>query len=279
MNKKKIENIGSGKKRTQIIFYVMCFWLIMLFLIAIFAPVIAPNDPYKTNIIEQLLAPNEKYPLGTDELGRCILSRILYGARTSLIASTIVVVIVFTLGSVLGILAGYFGGWVDDVLNRITTIFQAFPRMILAIAVAGVLGIGIRNTVLALCAVYWTEYARLSRSMVISLKEKTFIKAARVCGESHLGIMARHIFPNIFPEMIVTATLDIGSIIMEISALSFLGMGIKPPMAEWGAMMSVGRQYMHNNLSLIVIPGVAIFITVIIFNLFGEKLKDHLELR
>lgn len=269
----------DGKNQSQFLFYFMSCWLIMLFLIAILAPVLAPNDPYKTNILKQLSPAGQNYPLGTDELGRCILSRILYGARTSLLASFIVVIVVFIIGSALGILAGYFGGWVDALLNRITTIFQAFPRMILAIAVAGVLGIGIENTVLALCAVYWTEYARLSRSMVISLKEKTFIKSARVCGESHFGIMVRHIFPNIFPNMIVTATLDIGMIIMEISALSFLGMGIKTPMAEWGAMMSAGRQYMQSNPELIVIPGIAIFITVIIFNLFGEKLRDRLDLQ
>lgn len=257
-------------------FYILCFLLIVLILIALLAPVLSPNDQYKTDILHQLNAPDSQYPLGTDELGRCMLSRILYGARTSVFASMVVVAAVFITGAALGILAGYFGGWVDEVLNKITTVFQAFPRMILAIAVAGVLGIGIRNTILALCAVYWTEYARLSRSIVISLKERTFIQAAKVCGESDLGIMVRHIFPNVFPEMIVTAALDIGSIIMEISALSFLGMGIKTPMAEWGAMMSAGRQYMQTNPALIVIPGIAIFVTVIIFNLFGEKLRDRI---
>lgn len=279
MSHKTRVNIKTEKKHSQLLFYVMSFWLILLFLTAVLASVLAPNDPYKTSILDQLAPAGKAYPLGADELGRCILSRILYGARTSLFASTIVVIIVFVIGSALGIMAGYFGGWVDAVLNRIITIFQAFPRMILAIAVAGVLGIGIQNTVLALCAVYWTEYARLARSMVISLKERTFIKSAIVCGESHLGIMVRHIFPNIFPDMIVTATLDIGMIIMEISALSFLGMGVKTPMAEWGAMMSAGRQYMQSNPSLIMIPGIAIFITVIIFNLFGEKLRDRLDLQ
>lgn len=275
----KMKKQRKTGRRSEKMFYIMCFFLVLLFLTAILAPVLAPNDPYKTDILHQLSAPGGSYPLGTDELGRCILSRILYGARTSLFASVIIVVIVFVIGAALGILAGYFGGWVDGLLKRITTIFQAFPRMILAIAVAGVLGIGIRNTILALCAVYWTEYARLSRSIVISLKERTFIQAAKVCGESEAGIMIRHIFPNVFPDMVVTAALDIGSIIMEISALSFLGMGIKTPMAEWGAMMSAGRQYMQTNQLLIVIPGIAIFITVIIFNLFGEKLRDRLDLQ
>ena len=271
----KIKHKRTGSK-SMAFFYILCFLLIVLILIALLAPVLSPNDPYKTDILHQLNAPDSQYPLGTDELGRCMLSRILYGARTSVFASMVVVAVVFIIGAALGILAGYFGGWVDEVLNKITTVFQAFPRMILAIAVAGVLGIGIRNTILALCAVYWTEYARLSRSIVISLKERTFIQAAKVCGESDLGIMVRHIFPNVFPEMIVTAALDIGSIIMEISALSFLGMGIKTPMAEWGAMMSAGRQYMQTNPALIVIPGIAIFVTVIIFNLFGEKLRDRI---
>lgn len=271
----KIKHKRTGSK-SMAFFYILCFLLIVLILIALLAPVLSPNDPYKTDILHQLNAPDSQYPLGTDELGRCMLSRILYGARTSVFASMVVVAAVFIIGAALGILAGYFGGWVDEVLNKITTVFQAFPRMILAIAVAGVLGIGIRNTILALCAVYWTEYARLSRSIVISLKERTFIQAAKVCGESDLGIMVRHIFPNVFPEMIVTAALDIGSIIMEISALSFLGMGIKTPMAEWGAMMSAGRQYMQTNPALIVIPGIAIFVTVIIFNLFGEKLRDRI---
>lgn len=271
----KIKHKRTGSK-SMAFFYILCFLLIVLILIALLAPVLSPNDPYKTDILHQLNAPDSQYPLGTDELGRCMLSRILYGARTSVFASMVVVAAVFIIGAALGILAGYFGGWVDEVLNKITTVFQAFPRMILAIAVAGVLGIGIRNTILALCAVYWTEYARLSRSIVISLKERTFIQAAKVCGESDLGIMVRHIFPNVFPEMIVTAALDIGSIIMEISALSFLGMGIKTPMAEWGAMMSAGRQYIQTNPALIVIPGIAIFVTVIIFNLFGEKLRDRI---
>ncbi|MDD5953473.1 MAG: ABC transporter permease subunit [Oscillospiraceae bacterium] len=267
------------KRHTQAGLYVTITLLAMLFLTALLAPILAPNDPYQTNITNQLAGPSSQYPLGTDQLGRCILSRILYGAETSLFSSVIIVAAVFCIGTALGILSGYFGGVLDQIVSRITTIFQAFPRMILAIAVAGVLGIGIRNTILALCAVYWTEYARLSRSLVMQLKSRTFLKAARVCGESHLGIMVRHILPNIFPSMIVTACLDMGVMIMEISALSFLGMGVETPMAEWGEMMSAGRAYLQTNPWLIIIPGIAIFISVMIFNLFGEKLRDRLDLR
>ena len=270
---------AKKKQRSQCFFYVTIALLAMLFLTAVLAPILSPNDPYQTDIVNQLSGPTEQYPLGTDALGRCILSRILYGAQTSLFSSVIIVAAVFCVGTALGILAGYFGGILDAIITRITTIFQAFPRMILAIAVAGVLGIGIRNTILALCVVYWTEYARLSRSLVVGLKNRTFIKAARVCGESHLRIMVRHILPNIFPSMIVTASLDMGVMIMEISALSFLGMGVETPKAEWGEMMSAGRAYLQTNPWLIIIPGIAIFISVMIFNLFGEKLRDRLALR
>lgn len=270
---------AKKKQRSQWFFYVTIALLSMLFLTAVLAPILSPNDPYQTDIVNQLSGPTEQYPLGTDALGRCILSRILYGAQTSLFSGAIIVAAVFCVGTALGILAGYFGGVLDAIITRITTIFQAFPRMILAIAVAGVLGIGIRNTILALCVVYWTEYARLSRSLVVGLKNRTFIKAARVCGESHLRIMVRHILPNIFPSMIVTASLDMGVMIMEISALSFLGMGVETPMAEWGEMMSAGRAYLQTNPWLIIIPGIAIFISVMIFNLFGEKLRDRLALR
>jgi ABC-type dipeptide/oligopeptide/nickel transport system permease subunit len=270
---------AKKRKRSQGFFYVTIALLTMLFLTAVLAPVLAPNDPYQTDIINQLSGPTSQYPLGTDALGRCILSRILYGAQTSLISSSLIVVVVFCIGTALGILAGYFGGIVDQIISKLTTILQAFPRTILAIAVAGVLGIGIRNTILALCFIYWTEYARLSRSLVVGLKGRTFIQSARVCGESHFSIMVRHILPNIFPSMIVTAFLDMGVMIMEISALSFLGMGVETPMAEWGEMMSAGRAYLQTNPWLIVIPGIAIFVSVVIFNLFGEKLRDRLELR
>lgn len=267
------------KKRSQLVLYITMAFLIALFLVAILAPVLAPNDPYAVDIMRQLEGPSAEFPLGTDNLGRCILSRLLYGAQTSLFSSIIIVAIVFCVGTALGMIAGYFGGIVDTIISRITTILQAFPRLILAIAVAGVLGIGIRNTILALCVVYWTEYARLSRSLVVSLKNRTFIQSARVCGESHFMILIRHILPNIFPSMIITTALDMGVMIMEVSALSYLGLGVQNPMAEWGDMMSVGKDFLQTNPWLVIIPGIAIFIAVAIFNLFGDKLRDRLDLR
>ena len=171
-----------------------------LFLVAILAPVIAPNDPYQTDIMNQQQGPSAKYPFGTDHLGRCVLSRILYGATTSLFSSLGIIAIVFLVGSILGILAGYFGGVLDTIIMRITTILQAFPRLILAIALAGVLGVGIGNTILALCVIYWTEYARIARSLVLSIKERTYLKSARVCGENHATILVKHVIPNVFPS-------------------------------------------------------------------------------
>ncbi len=267
------------RKRRQITLYILLALLIMLFLIAALAPVIAPNDPNETNLASQLQGPSAQYPLGTDSLGRCMLSRILYGAATSLFSSVGITAAVFAGGTILGTVAGYFGGILDTVITKITTVVQAFPRLILAIAIAGVLGIGLGNTILALCLIYWTEYARLSRSLVLSLKNRTYIQAARVCGESHFSILVRHILPNIFPSLLVTATLDIGAMIMEISALSYLGLGVEADMVEWGAMMSAGRNYLQTNPWLIFIPGAAIFLTVIIFNLFGDKLRDALDLQ
>ncbi len=267
------------KKRRQVTLYVLMGLIATLFLVAILAPVIAPNDPYQTDIMNQQQGPSAKYPFGTDHLGRCVLSRILYGATTSLFSSLGIIAIVFLVGSILGILAGYFGGVLDTIIMRITTILQAFPRLILAIALAGVLGVGIGNTILALCVIYWTEYARIARSLVLSIKERTYLKSARVCGENHATILVKHVIPNVFPSLIVTATLDIGTMIMEVAALSYLGLGVKAPMSEWGSMMNLGKQYLQTNPWLIVVPGIAIFITVIIFNLFGDKLRDALDLQ
>ena len=161
---------------------------------------------------------------------------ILYGATTSLFSSLGIIAIVFLVGSILGILAGYFGGVLDTIIADHHHL-QAFPRLILAIALAGVLGVGIGNTILALCVIYWTEYARIARSLVLSIKERTYLKSARVCGENHATILVKHVIPNVFPSLIVTATLDIGTMIMEVAALSYLGLGVKAPMSEWGSDM------------------------------------------
>ncbi|MGI6013841.1 MAG: ABC transporter permease [Oscillospiraceae bacterium] len=267
----------NRKRKNNTVFHIVTIFIVLLLLIAVLAPVLAPNDPYQTNLMVAQADPSREFPLGTDGLGRCMLSRILYGARISIFASLTITVIVFAIGITIGVLCGYFGGIVDAVLNKVITIMQAFPQMILAIAIAGLLGIGIRNTILALCMVEWVEYARLSRSFTFSIKQRNFIKAAHVCGESHGKILLKRVIPNIIFPLIVNASLSIAGMISAIAALSYLGVGVEEPMAEWGAMISAGRDYMQTDVKMVLIPGVAIFLTAAVFNLFGEKLRDRLE--
>ena len=267
------------RKKYPVSFWVLAVLIMLLIAAAVFAPVWAPNDPNKSSLMDALKGPCQQFPLGTDPLGRCLLSRMLYGGRVSIFSSLIITASVFVLGTVIGVFSGYTGGAVDMVLTKIISITQAFPKIILAIAIAGVLGIGIKNTIIALCIVEWAEYARMARSLTRSVKERTFIKAAKICGCGEIKIMFRHILPNIIPPLIVSASLGIASMIMEVAALSYLGVGVQSPMAEWGAMMNTGKDYIQTNISLVLVPGAAIFITAVIFNLFGEKIRDVLGTR
>ena len=257
-------------------FRILSILVLLLILVALLAPLLAPHDPNVPDLLAAEQGPSETYPLGTDTLGRCMLSRVLYGARGSIFSSLLITAIVFVAGVFLGTLSGYCGGWVDAILNKITTVVQAFPRMILAIAIVGLMGVGIQNAILAICLVEWTEYARMARSFTLSEKQRTYVQAAKVCGESGLHILTRRIIPNILPPLIVNASLGISAVIAEIAGLSYLGIGVKEPMAEWGAMMNAGRAYLQTDVRLILIPGLAIFITSSLFNLFGEKLRDSL---
>ena len=257
-------------------FYVMVVLIVLLLAAAVIAPVFAPNDPYATDITRTLEGPSADYPLGTDPLGRCVLSRILYGAQVSIFASLAIVLIVFCVGTVIGVIAGYAGGVVDKILSKIITIIQAFPQMILAIAIAGVLGIGIGHTILALSLIGWAQYARVARSLTLGIKGRTYIQAAKICGESPLKILFRHVIPSVVPPLVVNASIGISTMIMEVASLSYLGIGVQSPMAEWGAMMNTGKDYMQTDVALVLIPGMAILLVSIVFNLFGEKLRDVL---
>lgn len=267
----------TDQKKGKLPFYILTGLVALLVLIALLAPVLAPNDPNETNLMMAQTGFCPEYPLGTDSLGRCMLSRVLYGARLSVFSSLLITIIVFCTGVTVGALCGYFGGVVDMVLNKITTIMQAFPQIILAIAITGIMGIGIRNTIIALCMVLWVDYARLSRSLVFSIKERDFIKAAKVCGESNIRIIFKRVIPNIMKPLIVNASLGIASTIMEIAALSYLGVGVKESQVEWGSMINLGRNYIQSDLKMVLIPGAAIFITAAVFNMFGEKLRDRLK--
>lgn len=232
----------------------------IVLLIALFGNRLAIHDPYKTELGSALIPPGSEYLCGTDNLGRCVMCRILAGASTSVFSALSVVVIVFIAGGIIGIVAGYAGGVIDEILMKITVVFQAFPSFILAICVAAMLGTGLRNGILSLSLVYWTTYARLGRSLVLSMKNETYIKAARMCGAGPLAIVIHYVTPNVIAPVIVTAALDVGNIILSMAGLSFLGLGAERPTAEWGAMMSETRNYLQTGPWGILFPGIALFV-------------------
>lgn len=248
-------------------------WIIL----ALIAPLLAPHDPLATNFAKVLQPSSPEYPLGTDQLGRCVLSRLLYGARTSLVLTFMMIGIVFGLGVAVGVVAGFLRGLVDTVLMRLCDTLMAFPGLIFAIAVVGMLGPGLFNTVVALSVVWWAKYARMARSLVISLQQKEFVTAAAFSGARKIQIISRTILPNMLPPLIVMAMMDVGGMMLSISGLSFLGLGAQPPDPEWGAMLNEGRRYLQTAPWLLIYPGLAIFSTVIIFNLLGDSLRDVLD--
>lgn len=247
--------------------------------VAAFAPYLAPNEPVRVDLTQRLAPPSTQYPLGTDHLGRCLLSRLIYGARVSLSAAALALSAIILISIPLGTLAGYCGGWVDNTIMRIVDVLLAFPGLILALVIAGMLGPGLLNVMLALSLVWWVGYARVIRGMVLAVKEKEFILAARACGTPELGIIVRHILPNVLSPVIVLATLDMGKLILAISGLSFLGLGAQPPTPEWGAMLNDGRPYMQVAPQLMVYPGLCIMTVVLAFNLLGDGLRDALDPR
>ena len=244
--------------------------------VAIFAPWIAPKDPLEAVMTDSLKAPCKEYPLGADKLGRDLLSRVIYGTRTSLVYTLILVATIFVTGTVLGIIAGYFGGWIDQIIMRVADMMISFPGMILAIAIAGMLGASLRNGVIAITAVSWPKYARLARSMVLKLKRNLYVEAAVVNGTSTAKILWRHILPNMLTTMTVTAAADMGTMMLELASLSFLGFGAVAPTPEWGLMLNEGRTYMAKAPWLMIAPGIAIVIVVVVFNMLGDSIRDSL---
>ncbi|MCI8550753.1 MAG: ABC transporter permease [Lachnospiraceae bacterium] len=252
--------------------------LLALFLVLIlFGKQIAPNDPYVSNLQAANEAPSAQYPFGTDNLGRCILSRILTGAAASVYSAIFIVAVVFFAGTVIGLVAGYGGGWVDQVLMKITMVFQAFPSFILAVAIAGMLGPGLKNAMISLMAMYWTSYARLARSLVLQVKNETYIRAAFMCGAKKRHILFRHILPNIILPLMTAAVSDISNVILSMAGLSFLGLGVQAPQAEWGLMISNGRQFLQTAPWAIIFPSAALFVSVVLFNLTGDCVRDVLN--
>ena len=273
-----METIINGFK-TNRAFAVTSVLVLCLLLIAIAAPVIAPYDPTHAAMKDAFLEPGAQHLFGTDKLGRDCFSRVLYGARASLTGVLVLVASVFVVGTTLGVVSGYFGGKVDMVIMRISDMMISFPGMILAIAIAGIMGGSLVNAVFALTIVSWTKYARLARSMVLKVKRRDFVEAAIVNGGTSPHILWVHILPNILPMMVITAAADIGALMMELAGLSFLGFGSQPPAPEWGLMLNEGRQQLQTAPWLMFFPGLAIFVTVVVFNLWGDNLRDVLDPR
>ncbi len=259
------------------------FWIIVsLVIIAVFAPLITPYPEQAKgapNLEERLLPPSASHPFGTDHLGRDVLSRVIYGTRTSMIMGFSVVLLAVLIGLPLGLIAGYFGGKVDLVIMRITDIFLAFPPLLLALLIASTIGRGMINAILALAISWWPWYTRLVRGMAISVKERPYVEAAKSMGIGSIKIILRHILPNSVSPLIVQATMDIGSAILEAAALSFLGLGVQPPTPDWGLMISEGKDYFLNYPWYPVFPGLAILITVMAFNMLGDALRESLDPR
>jgi peptide/nickel transport system permease protein len=254
--------------------------IFILIVTVFFAPFLAPYPDQGrglSNLKERLLSPNIQHPLGTDNLGRDILSRIIFGARISLKASLVVILIVLTLGVPLGLIAGYFGGKVDDIIMRFADMVLAFPSLLLAIAIVASLGPSLMNALIAVSLPWWPWYTRLMRSQVLSIREMQFVESARAIGVSRWRIMFRHILPNCLSPIIVQATLDMGYIILAIAGLGFLGLGTQPPTADWGVMVSDGREFFMIQWWISTFSGGAIFLTVLAFNLVGDGIREALD--
>jgi len=253
--------------------------IIILIITAIFAPIIATHSPTDQSIVNRYQTPSAEHYLGTDELGRDIFSRIVYGSRYSILIGLIAVGIALICGVFLGAVAGYAGKWVDQVVMRFIDMLMAFPSILLAIALVAVLGASLQNAMIAVGIVGVPQFARIVRAAVLSVKETEYIEAARAIGAKHKKILFQHILPNCLAPIIVQATLSIGTAILDAAGLSFLGLGAQPPTPEWGAMLSDGRHALQNSPWVVTFPGLAILLVVLGFNLFGDGLRDALDPR
>jgi len=260
-------------------FMILLVLAITLILLAVFADKVAPHDPLATNFDQSMVAHSAEYPMGTDQIGRCILSRLIYGGRTSMLIVFRVIAAVSVIGITLGVLAGYLGGWVDLLITRFTDMVMAIPSTVFVIALVSVLNPSLHHTVLAMALVGWTEYCRITRALVLSVRENNYVDEARMGGLSELQVIWRVILPNVFPYLLVNITQDIGSYLLTLGGLSLLGLSSQPPTPEWGFMLSEGRKFITAAPWLIFWPGAVIVLHVVIFNLLGDSLRDILDPR
>ena len=265
------------KQRIQMKIFLFTALAAALLLITIFAKYICPYDPYAQDLTQAMQPPSAAHLMGTDTYGRDMLSRVLIGAQTSISSTFALVAIITVFGTVVGIFCGYYGGIVDSVMMRISDVCLAFPGLVFAMAVAAILDGGVRNAVIALALISWPKYSRIARGQTLSVKNLPYMQASQMAGDSVLQMIFRHVLPNIVGPILVTSMLDIGTMMMEIAGLSFLGLGAQPPVAEWGSMMSSGMSMLQTYPWIVLSPGLAIFISVVIFNLLGDSIRDYMD--
>lgn len=253
--------------------------IVFIILVAIFAPLLAPYPYDEQHLTDQMLSPCFKYPFGTDQYGRCILSRVIYGARTSLLVGVAAVSLSASIGCVIGMIAGFFGGVVDNILMRIMDVILSIPGMLMAISISAMLGSGLFNAIIAISIGGIGAFSRISRAAVLTVRDQEYIEAVRAISARNTRIIVKHILPNIAAPLIIQFSLNIASSILAASGLSFIGLGVQPPTAEWGSMLSLGRDYIRFNYWLTLFPGLAIMMTVYGFNLTGDGLRDALDPR
>lgn len=269
------QKIRKNHTKAKLIFFLVLTALLLL--IAAFAKYLCPYDPYAQDLTLAQQPPGPEHLLGTDRYGRDMLSRVIIGSTTSIYATLFLVAVITIVGTAIGIFCGWKGGKTDTVLMRISDLFLAFPGLVFALAVAGVLGGGIQNAIIALAVISWPKFARLARGLTLTQKDSAYLMAAKLAGSSTGKLLIKHILPNIAGPVLVTAVLDIGTMMMELAGLSFLGLGVKPPMAEWGSMINDGRSMLQISPWMVLAPGAAIFVTVMIFNLLGDTVRDYMD--
>ncbi|WP_408641629.1 ABC transporter permease [Solibacillus palustris] len=252
-------------------------FILLLIAIAFIGPYVAPYDPYEPNYDAILEGPSMAHFAGTDEYGRDIFSRLIVGSKISLLVSFSAVFLGLILGTVIGLISGFFGGWVDKIIMRFCDVLFSFPDLLLAIAIVAILGPGINNVIIAVMIFSIPSFARLVRGATLNAKENVYVEAARSMGASRTRIIFKHIFPETISELIIFVTMRVGTAILAASSLSFLGLGASPETPEWGVMLSSGRDYLGTNTHLVLMPGIAIFLTVLAFNLIGDGLRDVLD--
>ena len=271
----RIQKVKKNRIRMKLI--VFAGLAAALLLITIFAKYICPYDPYAQDLAQAMQPPSAAHLMGTDTYGRDMLSRVLIGAQTSISSTFALVAIITVFGTVVGIFCGYYGGIVDSIMMRISDVCLAFPGLVFAMAVAAILDGGVRNAVIALALISWPKYSRIARGQTLSIKNLPYMQASQLAGDSVLQMIFRHVLPNIAGPILVTSMLDIGTMMMEIAGLSFLGLGAQPPVAEWGSMMSSGRSMLQTYPWIVLSPGLAIFVSVVIFNLRGDTIRDYMD--